>query len=354
MTHRFPIKEIARQAGLGTATVDRVIHNRANVSPQTRKRVELALRELKAQEAQLTARGRRIFIDVLAEAPQRFSREIRLAAQGALSMVPVATIRTRFQFQEIMTEAETLAALERIAQRGSHGICLKSRDTPAIRAMIAALDKANIPVFTLVTDLPGSARKGYFGLDNAQAGRIAAYLIAQSLPDRGATVLTSRSQKAFRGETDRFTAFRDLLNRLKPDARLVDVTGGAGVAMATGKSLDSVLAGADRVTAVYSMGGGNAAILRKLAEYRQRPSVFVAHDLDLENRLLLAKAAISFVLHHDLLQDMYKLFKMACDGSQTRALEIATRSSEIFIMTPYNLQPITDGASPHDISARLK
>jgi len=343
MAHRFPIKEIARQAGLGSATVDRVINNRPNVSPQTRKRVELALRELKAQEAQLTATGRRIFIDVLAEAPTRFSREIRVAAQTALSMVPVAAIRTRFQFQEVMTEAETLTALERIAQRGSHGICLKARDTPAIRAMIAALDKANTPVFTLVTDLPGSARKGYFGLDNAQAGRIAAYLIAQSLPDRGATVLTSRSQETFRGETDRFTAFRELLDRLKPGVRFVDVTGGAGVAMATGKSLESVLAGADTVSAVYSMGGGNAAILRKLAEYKQRPSVFVAHDLDLENRLLLKKAAISFVLHHDLVQDMYKLFKMACDSSQTRSLEIMTRSSEISIITPYNLPPMPEG-----------
>ena len=45
MTHRFPIKEIARQAGLGPATIDRVLNNRANVSPQTRNRVAAALRE---------------------------------------------------------------------------------------------------------------------------------------------------------------------------------------------------------------------------------------------------------------------------------------------------------------------
>ncbi|MGB4111442.1 MAG: LacI family DNA-binding transcriptional regulator, partial [Yoonia sp.] len=35
MTHRFPIKEIAAQAGLSTATVDRVINMRPNVSAQT-------------------------------------------------------------------------------------------------------------------------------------------------------------------------------------------------------------------------------------------------------------------------------------------------------------------------------
>lgn len=60
MTHRFPIKEIARQAGLGTATVDRVLNGRAHVSPQTKLRVKAAIEESKTQETQLAARGRRL------------------------------------------------------------------------------------------------------------------------------------------------------------------------------------------------------------------------------------------------------------------------------------------------------
>lgn len=340
MAHRFPIKEIARQAGLGTATVDRVINNRPNVSPQTRKRVELALRELTAQEAQMAARGRRVFLDMLVEAPKRFSREIRHAAETALRFFPDTAIRLRFQFQEIMSEEETLAALARIARRGSQGVCLKLRDTPAIRAMVARLAEAGIPVFTLVTDLPGSPRNGYFGLDNAQAGRIAAYLIAQSLPDGPATVLTSRSQDSFRGETDRLTDFRDLLTSLKPGVRLLDVAGGAGVTAATARSLDRLLAEERTVTAVYSMGGGNAAILRKLSEYRKYPAVYIAHDLDRENRLLLSKGAISYVLHHDLSQDMRKLFKMALDPPRRLTQDGGTRSSEIMIVTRYNLPPL--------------
>lgn len=339
MAHRFPIKEIARQAGLGTATVDRVINNRPNASPQARKRVELALRELKAQEAQLAATGRRVFLDVLAEAPKRFSREIRVAAETALRSFSGTAIRVRFQFQEIMSEAETLAALERIAHRGSQGLCLKARDTPAIRAMVERLSRAGIPVYTLVTDLPGSVRQGYFGLDNAQAGRIAAYLMAQSLPERGATVLTSRSQDSFRGETDRLTAFRDLLTSLKPGVHFMDATGGAGMTVATARSLDAILAREEAVTAVYSMGGGNAAILRKLSECGQRPLVYVAHDLDRENRLLLAKSAISYVLHHDLSQDMRKLFMMVLESPRKPSQHVPTQSSEIFIATPHNLPP---------------
>jgi LacI family transcriptional regulator len=74
MTHRFPLKEIARQAGLSLATVERAIHGRAHVSPQAKARVSAALGELEAQEAQLSARGRRMFFDVVVDAPDRFSR----------------------------------------------------------------------------------------------------------------------------------------------------------------------------------------------------------------------------------------------------------------------------------------
>ena len=35
-THRFPIKEVARQSGLSTATIARAINNRGNVSPKPR------------------------------------------------------------------------------------------------------------------------------------------------------------------------------------------------------------------------------------------------------------------------------------------------------------------------------
>ena len=61
MTHRFPIKNIARRAGLGIATVNRALNNREHVRSQTRLRVAVAIEELTAQEARIAARSRRLF-----------------------------------------------------------------------------------------------------------------------------------------------------------------------------------------------------------------------------------------------------------------------------------------------------
>lgn len=320
MTHRFPIKEIARQAGLGTATVDRVLNGRAHVSAQTQGRVATAIAELEGQEAQLAARGRRMFVDVVVEAPERFSRQVRVACEAVLPEVREAVFRPRFLFQEMMSVREVVAALERVRRRGSQGVILKARDVPAVRDAVDALVAARIPVVTLVTDVPESARLGYVGLDNAQAGQVAAYLLA------GAdVVLASRSQEDFQGEAERFEGFRAAFR-----GRIVEVAGGAGLAGETRRQLTDV----PRVDGVYSMGGGNGAILDVLGGH---PVRFVAHDLDMENRRLLAAERINFVLHHDLEVDLKRAFRAisACHGLGPAGP--VRQFSDVQVVTPFNV-----------------
>jgi LacI family transcriptional regulator len=195
MTHRFPIKEIARQAGLGPASIDRVINNRAHVSPQTRTRVKTAIAELEGQEALLAARGRRVFFDFVIEAPSRFSREVKVATEQVVIKIGAAVCRPRFQVQEIMTETEVVKILERIAKRGSQGVCLKARDVPAVRQAVETLAKADIPVVTLVTNVRTLGRIAYVGLDNQNAGRTPAYLMATALGQTAGAILVIRSCK---------------------------------------------------------------------------------------------------------------------------------------------------------------
>lgn len=42
MAHTFAMKELALQAGVSLATVDRVLHRRPGVHPSTQRRVEQA------------------------------------------------------------------------------------------------------------------------------------------------------------------------------------------------------------------------------------------------------------------------------------------------------------------------
>jgi LacI family transcriptional regulator len=337
MTHRFPIKEIARQAGLGPATIDRVLNNRAHVSAQTKQRVVAAIEELTAQEAQLAARGRRMFFDFVIEAPARFSREVKTAAEAVLPHISSAVCRPRFLLQEIMEEAEVVAALQRIHKRGSQGVCLKAKDTPAIRDAVRKLHASKIPAVTLVTDIGGGDRLSYVGLDNAGAGRTAAYLMSKILGNRSGAVLATRSHEHFLGEEDREIAFTEALSQLSPNLQVVSLQGGGGVHSKTANQLAPKLADVADLLAVYSMGGGNKAILETLEHCRLKPLVYVAHDLDRENKELLLNEKINFVLNHDLQRDIRAAFDHFLAFHKLIIEPTTEPVSTVQILTPMNV-----------------
>ncbi|WP_434052693.1 MAG: LacI family DNA-binding transcriptional regulator [Roseibium sp.] len=336
MTHRFPVKEIAVQSGLSTATVDRVLNNRTHVSPQTRRRVQDAIEELTRQESQLAARGRRIFIDIVAEAPARFTRQIQQATEAVLTDFKPAALRPRFTFAETMSANEIMAIVERIHRRGSQGICLKARNTVETRQAVQRLKGKGIPVVTVFTDIPDIERLAYVGLNNERAGRTAAYLMLKLLKDDDRTILTTLSQHSFQGEEDRFRAFRTELLRVRPDLELIDASGGGGLSPSTALEVRDRLRGVNAISGVYSMGGGNMAILRALESAGIDPGVFIAHDLDEDNLDLLRSEKLSLVLYHDLRADMRlalrHLLAFHGIGEPPRSFE-----SDIHVVTPLNI-----------------
>ncbi|AXI46670.1 LacI family transcriptional regulator [Sulfitobacter sp. SK012] len=339
MTHRFPLKEVARQAGLSTATVDRAINNRAHVSPQTKARVAAAISELEGQEAQLAARGRRMFFDFVIEAPARFSLEVRRAAEQVVPKIGVAVCRPRFVLQEIMNETDMVKTLARITKRGSHGVCLKARDLPAVRRAVDTLTASGIPVITLATDLTATGRIAYVGLDNHSAGRTAAYLIAKTVGDVPGTVLTSSSNELFLGEEERQAAFALSLKHLCPQLRVVNVSGGSGVHFETSRLMQSAVADLGQLRAVYSMGGGNHTIMEVLRLNGLHPAIFVAHDLDKDNRTLIEAGSLSFVLHHDLRIDLENVFQVFLHHHKLVADQPSATISNIQVVTPENVPP---------------
>src|SRR6059058_4943327 len=72
----------------------------------------------------------------------------------------------------------------------------------------------------------------------------------------------------------------------------------------------SALALHPSINAVYSAGGGNVATLTAFEEIGVTPAVYVAHDLDGDNRTLLRTRRISAVLHHDLRADMRRACRL--------------------------------------------
>ncbi len=337
MARRFLVKEIAQQAGVGTATVDRVLNGRVHVREHMRQRVLNAIDELERQHFQLAARGRKLVLDIVVEAPHRFSEEVRDALEAVLPGLHPAVFRPRFLMRETMTVDELVEALQAIARRGSHGVFLKARDVPELQAAIGELRRQGIPVVTVFTDIPRSERIAYAGLDNRVAGATAAYLVATWLgPLRGA-VLVAMSNERFRGEEEREIGFREALRARRPELALVDASGGQGLDAPTEQRVREAVGARRRIAAVYSMGGGNTAILRALALLGQQPALFIGHDLDRENLRLLREGRLTAVLHHDLRQDLRSACHHVLHYHRLLPADAVAPSSAVQVVTPENV-----------------
>ncbi|ASL42744.1 HTH-type transcriptional regulator TreR [Burkholderia sp. AD24] len=337
MAHRFLMKEIALQAGLGLATVDRVLNGRDHVREHTRQRVQHAIKELEKQQFQLATSGRKLIVDVVVEAPRRFSDEIRDALMSELPGLQPAVFRPRFLMQDTMTTAAVVEALAAIGRRGSHGVFLKARDVPQIAEAVADLQQRGIPVVTIFTDIQQSSRLAYAGLDNRMAGTTAAYLIGQWLGRREGDVLVTMSNERFRGEEDREISFREELHRRYPRLKLVDASGGHGLDAQTEEHVRKAVGRRKEIVAVYSMGGGNVAILRALESSGQKPACFIGHDLDRDNVQLLRTGKLSAVLHHDLRQDMRTACHHVMHFHKLLPASAVGPSSSVVVVTPANI-----------------
>ena len=340
MPHRFLVKDIAFQAGLSTATVDRVLNGRAGVRGQTATRVAAAVRELERQEGNLARGGKTLVIDVVIEAPERFSNEVRAAFEREAGAFYPSMFRMRFQSAERMDHASFAAHLDRIRLRGSDGVVVKAPDVAEVRAAVARLTQAGIPVLTLVTDLPGSTRLAYAGMDNAAAGRTAAYLVNMALGDRGGCVLVTQSSSRFRGEEERVTGFRSALLERGNRVTMVEISEGFGRDEQTGTLASAALAAHPHICAVYSVGGANRSVLKAFDAESRECRVFIAHDLDSDNRALLAGKRISFVLHHDLRTDIRNVCQLLLERNRSQPQSEVSLLSGIGIYSPYNDGPV--------------
>ncbi len=198
------------------------------------------------------------------------------------------------------------------------------------------LAAAGIPVVTFVTDLPFSRRVAYVGVDNRAAGATAAYLITRWTRQQPGGVLVTLSSATFRGEEEREIGFRASLRELGPRLTIHEVTDTDGLDTTMLEAVRGALAAAPSINAVYSIGGGNTATLAAFRSAGRTADVFVAHDLDGDNRALLRTQQISAVLHHDLRADMRRACRLLMQAQGVLPGSPLSVPSQIQVVTPFN------------------
>ncbi|MES2959373.1 MAG: LacI family DNA-binding transcriptional regulator [Pseudomonadota bacterium] len=308
MSSNATIADIARQAGVGTATVDRVLNRRPGVNAETVQRVLQVVAELGAPPQ----RGRpRIgenfrFAFVLPADAAPFNELVdRLIAQaaGEFRHQHITEVTHRIEAADATAFAAELAALS-----DCDGIAVMAPDLPPVKLAINELVRTGVHVVTLFSDVAGSMRETHIGADNRAAGRTAGLLLGRmATGGAGArdTLLLSSQATRLSGEIERRIGFAQVIEERFPKLKVQRTPdlppSDAGACRALLRYLRSDAVDAARIAGVYNVGSGSAGVARAIESLGLTGSLgVVAHDFSDEHRALLGANGLAYVLHQDI------------------------------------------------------
>jgi LacI family transcriptional regulator len=338
---KFTIQDVAQTAGVSVATVDRVLNRRPGVRSVTVERVEAAIRQLNYQPDRLAARLARAreyrFCFVLPTGNNSFM--VNLADE-------VRTMADRMAAERVVIDTRLTDVFDGIALSQTldligdnhDGVAVVALDHPSVRESINALVARGVPVVTVVSDVPGSKRTHYAGIDNTSAGRTAASLMGKFLGGRKGEVGLIAGSLALRDHIERQFGFEQIMAHEYPHLTILPVREGRDDWQRVEEVTAQLLADHPGLIGLYNAGGGTRGITTALEKAgRARDIVFIAHELTDHARKALIKGTIDAIINQDAGHEVRSALRVLMAKADNQTLIEAQERIRIDIFLRDNL-----------------
>lgn len=285
---------------MSLATVDRVLNGRPGVRPETAQKVADAIATLDFRRdlsASLLARAKDLHIRFLVPSgSNEFMANLHAAierqardASGQRIGISAGAIRA-------LDPADLAATLDSLEARSCDCAVIVATEDEAVHRAVDDATRRGIAVMTLVSDLPGSSRRAFIGIDNVAAGRTAASLLGRFAPQGGKVGLIAGSL-GLRDHRERLEGCLDVLRAEFADLVPVGPVEGHDDAGETRAVVASLLAEHPDLVGLYNLGAGNAGLVEALeAAGRAKTIRVIAHELTLSTTAGLRSGTVDVVL----------------------------------------------------------
>lgn len=303
MSGRARIGDVARQAGVSSATVDRVLNRRPGVREATVQRVWAAARDLGYLSesdlfASLAPSPMRLAF-LLPAGTNRYLRMLGDYIRNAEEVLAPFNVRCRCHFVDSF-DPQILAESLRHHGKEADGVAFMALEHPVVREAVNSLVDRGVDVVTLISDLSNSRRAAYVGMDNRAAGRTAGYLVGRLLGPRGGRVAMIAGSLSYRGHEEREMGFLHVMREMFPALAVLGLREGHDDANNNYRQARSLLAQHADLVGFYNIGGGSGGIGRALKEAgRDQQAVFIGHGLTPDTRSLLIDGTLDAVITQD-------------------------------------------------------
>ncbi|MDJ1007776.1 MAG: LacI family DNA-binding transcriptional regulator [Paracoccaceae bacterium] len=315
------VHDIAKEAGVSLATVDRVLNRRPGVRTATVARVQAAVDKLgyvRDLYAANLARGRLYRLAfVLPEGKSQFLSALEEAVAEAATGLRL----DRLDMHAVRVPADDPAAVrrafERLLRQRVDGVAVMANETPMVRDMIARLKSEGIAVVALVTDQPETERDHFVGIDNVAAGRTAGVLMGRFLAGRGGAVMVMVNSTQARDMVERRLGFDEVLATRFPQLSALPSLEGHDDFEETHRLASRVLDQRDDVVGIYSTGAGLRGVTQAVADRGRDDIVVIGHELTAHSRDGLEAGLVDVIINQNvghIIRSASRVLRAQCDG----------------------------------------
>ncbi|MEM9782033.1 MAG: LacI family DNA-binding transcriptional regulator [Pseudomonadota bacterium] len=277
------VHDIAKEAGVSLATVDRVLNTRPGVREKTIAKVQAAIQRLgyvrDTTAANLARQRQYRFAFVLPEGPSQFVATLRSALKEASSRMVADRLLVRIVPIPAHDPNAIVQRLRMLDRARVDGVAIMAPETPQVRDAVLRLKQEGIVVVTLVSDLPNAPRDYFIGINSIAAGRTAGLLMGRFTSAPGDVLVMTNSLRS-RDSLERRLGFDAVI-----DAEFTHLTPLPTIEWyddpgRIGPILGDIARRRPRLVGLYSMGSGNGPIMDALGrEGLAGRLVVIAHEL---------------------------------------------------------------------------
>ena len=298
---RPTVNDIAREAGVSLATVDRVLNGRPGVRDKTIRSWNEAIDRLgyvRDMAAANLARQRDTRVAFfLPDTGSQFVETLVSALEGSAMLARGMRAETSLHRFPAEDPHALAAALARLPGAGVEGVALMAPETPILRDAIRDLRLRGIAVVAMVSDLPNTARDHFVGIDNRAAGRTAGVLMGRFLGPGAARVLVLGQSMQLREAAERRRGFDEVMLDRFPRIDVLQTLENHGRPDLLRAGLIQMLDHSHGVRGIYLLGSGHRMLTQTLEELGLAGQVVViGHELTPHARAALIAGTMDAVI----------------------------------------------------------